>query len=529
MPHTVDPFTGLKKRSLPIVTFAVVFFITALCFIVVVVNQNRALLSNLDNFAENQTQSLHVFINNDVAYIGAGANFFYSTERENWDKFDTFAQQTINGSKSLIGLQWMEKVTEEKIPAHTKAMQARFPDYRLYTIPKDGPKTDGYIMDGEPIFIASDIYPNSDENIGLLGFYSSRERFKRVVDSIRDTREANLSDKVRLIQDGLDQGLEKTGMLVYHPVFKGYTDELLGVVVGVVRTTFYFENLIASTIGDIDVYVRVSDTGFDAEDDPILFETKGFEQVDGHSITKTISLTNRNWTVEFKLGNHLTHSSYLVLGGIAFVGITIALLLSYIVNLQVREKVRLSKMLDERTEELRFLVEHDSLTELYNRRAFNKQLDEVIQKGQEFSLVGFDIDKFKSVNDHYGHPAGDVLLIEISRVVGEALNPNDRLFRLGGDEFCIISNMTDTSQLSDYLNQILSLVRATVVEYQSTPIGCTLSIGAAVYEGESNDGILQKADSMLYQSKVNGRDQVTIASTNANSTTNINVNTHSDS
>ena len=511
MPHTVDPITGLKKRSLPIVTFAVVFLITALCFIVVVVNQNRSLLSNLNNFAENQTQSLRVFINNDVAYIGSGANFFYSTDRENWDKFDTFAQHTINGSKSLIGLQWMEKVSEDQLEQHTQSMLARFPDYRLYTIPKDGPKTYGYIMDGQSIFVASDIYPNTQENLELLGFYSSRERFRRVVDSIRETREANLSDKVRLLQDGLDKGLKKTGMLVYHPVFKGYSDELLGVVVGVVRTTFYFENLIASTIGDIDVYVRVSDTGFDAEDDPILFETKGFETVNGHSITKTISLTNRNWTVEFKLGDHLTRSSYLVLGGIAAVGFTIALLLSYIVNLQVREKVRLSQMLDERTEELRFLVEHDSLTELYNRRAFNKQLDKVIKQGCEFSLVGFDIDEFKSVNDQHGHPAGDALLIEISKVVGDALKSNDRLFRLGGDEFSIISAVTETNQLADYLNTILSLVRKTVVEYQGKPIGCTLSIGAAIYAGETNDGILQKADSMLYQSKLNGRDQVTIA------------------
>lgn len=517
MPHTIDPFTGLKRRSLPIITFAVVFLITALCFIVVVVNQNRALLSNLDNFADNQTQSLRVFIDNDVAYIGSGANFFYSTDKENWDKFDTFAQHTINGSKSLIGLQWMEQVTEDQIPAHTEAIQARYPDYHVYTIPKDGPKTDGYIMDGEPIFIASDIYPNSDENIGLLGFYSSRERFKRVVDSIRDTREANLSDKVRLIQDGLDQSLEKTGMLVYHPVFKGHTNELLGVVVGVVRTTFYFENLIASTIGEIDVFVRVSDTGFDAEDDPILFETKGFEQVDGHSITKTIALTNRDWTVEFKLGEHLTQSSYLVLAGIAFVGFTIALLLSCIVNLQVREKERLSQMLDERTEELRFLVEHDSLTEIYNRRAFNKQLDDAVKQGRQFSLFSFDIDEFKTVNDYYGHPAGDALLIEISQVISKALRPNDRFFRLGGDEFSIISTVVETDELAVYLDTILSLVRETVVEYQGKLIGCTLSIGAAIYQCETNDSILQKADSMLYQSKVNGRDQVTIANTHPDS------------
>ena len=152
-------------------------------------------------------------------------------------------------------------------------------------------------------------------------------------------------------------------MLVYHPVFDGQTDNLLGVVIGVVRTTYYFEKLLASTVGDMDVYVRVTDNGFEAEDAPIMFETNGYEEVTGQHITKRITLANREWIIDFKIDACISFNGYLVLAGIGIVGTTISLLLAYIVNLQIREKERLYRMIDERTEELRFLADHDSLTE----------------------------------------------------------------------------------------------------------------------------------------------------------------------
>lgn len=356
MPQTTDPLTGLKRQTLPLVVFSVSFLITVLCFVLVMLNQKRALNMNLDSFATHQTLSLEAFIDNDVAYIGSGANFFYANDPENWDKFDRFAKQTIDDSKSLIALQWMQKVPADEIAEHTAKMKEKYPFFKLYTIPKNQAKTYGYILDGQPAFVASDIFPNTEPNNKVLGFYSSRERFDLVLDNIKQTRKANISDKVRLIQDGLDKGTKKSGMLVYHPVFEGESDNLLGVVIGVVRTTYYFENLLASTVGDMNVYVRVSDVGFEAEDAPVLFETKGYEGVTGQHITKKITLTNREWVVDFKIDSCISFNGYLVLAGIALVGTTISLLLSYIVKLQVQEKVRLYKMIDERTDVARLEI-----------------------------------------------------------------------------------------------------------------------------------------------------------------------------
>jgi diguanylate cyclase (GGDEF)-like protein len=279
----------------------------------------------------------------------------------------------------------------------------------------------------------------------------------------------------------------------------------------VVRTTYYFENLLASTAGDMNVYVRVTDTGFEAEDSPILFETEGFEGVTGHLITKTISLTNRDWKIDYKIGSCISFSGYLVLAGIALVGTTISLLLAYIVNLQIREKQRLYQMLYERTEELRFLANHDSLTEVYNRRAFNKKLDKAIDSDKPFSLIGFDIDKFKNINDQFGHPAGDALLIHVVKLISVNLKDGDDLFRLGGDEFCIISSISDHEALERYLECILNTVSRSHCEHKGRQLSCTLSIGASIRSNENTEEIQQRTDSILYQSKLNGRNRVTIA------------------
>ncbi|WP_411020003.1 hypothetical protein, partial [Salmonella sp. ZJHZ21_0168] len=75
-----------------------------------------------------------------------------------------------------------------------------FPNFQPFTVPKDGPKTYGYIFEHkEPIFIASDIYPRTPENLSLLGFYFSRKRFDLILDDISTNGRANVSDKVRLL------------------------------------------------------------------------------------------------------------------------------------------------------------------------------------------------------------------------------------------------------------------------------------------------------------------------------------------
>jgi diguanylate cyclase (GGDEF)-like protein len=502
-----------KKFLYPILTFVITVFVTTYVVHFVHKTQFDHTVTMVNKLAEQQSENLQKVVESDLHFIGAGANFYHSTERGNWSRFPIFAEELVSQSETLIGLQWMQRVEKSDIAEHIENMRHTFPNYELYTIPKDGPKTSGYVMaDNQPIFVASDIFPRSEANLGLLGFYSSRLRFQLILDGLMATGEPNVSDKVRLLQDGLEQSLKKTGMLVYHPVFDiENKQDLIGVVVGVIRTTRYFEGLVKRTATEQDLLIKVIDMGFDAEDDPVLYQSEGWDSSDGIEITKRVVLPNREWLVDFKLVDSVTENERFVLTWIALAGCVIAALLSYIVLLLVREKEHLAFLLDERTQELQFMVEHDSLTGLYNRRAFNRFLSDLVEREQNFALVVFDIDKFKSINDYFGHVAGDDMLMFVANTVQAQLDENDIFVRMGGDEFCIITRKIDRDELFTYLNNVCRVVANSVHELGNQKIRCTLSIGAAVRMLESEEEILRTADAQLYKSKQAGRNCVTVA------------------
>lgn len=502
-----------KKLLYPLITFLTTALVTSMLFYYSYKSQLKYSNALFNNLATQEAENLSQVLASDLHFIGSGANFFHATKPENWGQFHHFADELISASNSLIGLQWMQRVKKVELDEHIEQVRQEFPSFSLFTVPKDGPKTKGYIMpNNEDIFVASDIYPRSESNIKLLGFYSSRVRFQLILDGIRTTGQPNVSDKVRLLQDGLDQKLQKTGLLVYHPVFDMESSErLIGVVVGVLRTTQYFTELMDRTASGQQFFVKVTDMGFDAEDDPILYQSEGWESGYGLEVSKTVSLPNREWIIDFKLANRVSNNDSLVLISIGFGGFVIACLLSYITYLQVRDREHLSVLLDERTEKLQFLVNHDSLTGVQNRRAFHVRLSELTHQQACFSLVVLDIDKFKALNDSFGHVAGDQMLIHVAKVIRENLLANDTLYRMGGDEFCIISSLTDRFELFDYLNTLGRTVATSEYQYDIHKIRCSLSIGAAVRVSESKEELLKIADVQLYKSKRAGRDCVSLA------------------
>ncbi|CAH1583805.1 sensor domain-containing diguanylate cyclase [Vibrio rotiferianus] len=505
-----EPFFSRYKATLS--AFGASVIITWVFVFVAYVIQQKYTVTIFDSLAQRQAESLKTYVKTDLAFIGSGANFFHSIDKKHWDRFPIFARQVIDSSPSLIGLQWMQKVTPQQLPEHVKQVRKTFPNFEVFTVPKDQPKTFGYILpDDKPVYIASDIYPRTLSNIDLLGFYSSRLRFDLILEDIIASGGANISDKVRLLQDGYDRSLDKTGLLVYHPVFEQESRELLGVVVGVVRSTVYFDDLITKTATELEMLVKVSDLGFDAYDDPVLFQSEDWDSHDGAIIKKTIQLPNRDWLIEFKLSDMVSPWDRSVLYGIAFGGLIISVLVAYIVNLQSREKERLAKMLEAKTRELTSMAERDPLTHLYNRRAFNDHLLHFINDGVGFTLIGFDIDCFKQINDKHGHLVGDEALIHVTKLVSANLNKGDRFYRSGGDEFCILSRVTDKPSLEAYLEKLRGLVASSPMEYSESIVLCSLSIGAALHDGEDPEALFQKMDVQLYLSKKNGRNLVSIA------------------
>lgn len=461
--------------------------------------------------AERQSVLLSLLIEKDIDFIGAGANFYQSGSKQDWLQFPLFASSLLSSAEGLISLQWMQKIQEDEIEQHTKNVQKVFPSFKLYTIPKDQPKTFGYVMKNhEPIYVATDIYPRDEANIPLLGFYSSRERFQLVIDEFMKTGRPSVSDKVRLLQDSLKQDAPKTGMLVYHPVFAVDKQSIKGVMIGVLRITNYFKQLISSTSLGKSLVVRIIDTGFDAEDDPIMYQNTQWDDFSGLIYTTSLKIENRVWKIEYKTNEKLTDYQRLTLFWMVIGSLAISFLIATLIFMVTRDKDRIEKLLVIRTKELHYLAMHDDLSGLLNRRAIRDIIRSNIEEKASFALLCFDIDNFKQINDTYGHPEGDKVLCHISQLVSEYLDESASFSRLGGDEFSIVVKLETIEALTKVSNDIHHLVAKSPTQFEGFDIKQTISLGAILWRGETKDALIKAADQALYQSKMKGRNKVTI-------------------
>ena len=123
-----------------------------------------------------------------------------------------------------------------------------------------------------------------------------------------------------------------------------------------------------------------------------------------------------------------------------------------------------------------------------------------------------DLDNFKEFNDREGHPAGDVLLTAIARVVRAAARDTDLVARYGGDEFAVVSPGTSPDDALPFVERIREAIAAHCFGLPGLPAagGVTLSAGVAGYPGDAGDpeGLVRAADAALYRAKAAGRDRV---------------------
>ncbi|WP_462152632.1 GGDEF domain-containing protein [Pseudoalteromonas xiamenensis] len=172
-----------------------------------------------------------------------------------------------------------------------------------------------------------------------------------------------------------------------------------------------------------------------------------------------------------------------------------------------REVQKQTALLQEQKERLRFLSERDPLTGIYNRRAFNAQLDQTVARASraELSLavLFFDLDKFKEINDNKGHQAGDEILVQIAKRLQNNIRRSDFCGRFGGDEFIVCLNLE--KDYSGVLTKSQELVEALSqpIHYCNELIRVDVSIGISLYPKEAQDPetLIKLADEAMYQAK----------------------------
>lgn len=181
----------------------------------------------------------------------------------------------------------------------------------------------------------------------------------------------------------------------------------------------------------------------------------------------------------------------------------------------IAEKVlAILKLIVQEYSELRKYSYMDTLTNTYNRRKFEETLQEIIESQymSVFTVVLFDVDAFKHINDTYGHAAGDYTLKEICELVRIKLkneNTSGQLFRYGGDEFFIIFRNNREEEVKEIIGDIVDMVSTYDFKYEKNSFKASISVGAVeVVDTQEQQEIINDVDKKLYIAKSKGKNQV---------------------
>ncbi|HYH20570.1 MAG TPA: diguanylate cyclase [Azospirillum sp.] len=176
-----------------------------------------------------------------------------------------------------------------------------------------------------------------------------------------------------------------------------------------------------------------------------------------------------------------------------------------------------TRALEDANAKLELLATTDALTEVWNRRHFMELAANEVRRAQRYqrplAVLLFDLDRFKTVNDTYGHAAGDETLRVVVARARQALRATDAIGRFGGEEFVVLLPETDLEQARVVAERMRQAIGGGPVTFDAERFPVTASIGVTVWrEGEpSVEQALRRADSALYEAKQRGRDRIAVA------------------
>ncbi len=188
----------------------------------------------------------------------------------------------------------------------------------------------------------------------------------------------------------------------------------------------------------------------------------------------------------------------------------------YMVNLGITATIVLastffySKEMEKAWESLRYNMNHDVLTGLYNRRFFERQLEQIpLDEREPYVISMVDIDFFKIVNDTYGHEAGDEVLVMVAACLRDTAGQENLAVRWGGEEFILYFPKTTPNQIYPVMEELRKRIEGMVVKSAGKEIRITITGGIATGTVDSNyEKVIHSADEKLYLGKERGRNQI---------------------
>jgi len=174
---------------------------------------------------------------------------------------------------------------------------------------------------------------------------------------------------------------------------------------------------------------------------------------------------------------------------------------------RVKTQIRIKHLV----EDLERIASHDEMTGVYNRRRFFKEANEIfVNIGQNLYAIMIDIDKFKKVNDTYGHGVGDEVIKMMAHTVEKNMLEGSIFGRIGGEEFALLCYVLDEDEIMKNMQDIRKAVeKCEVITDEGDVIKFTISVGMAKSDKDTNslDLLLKKADKAMYEAKDSGRNK----------------------
>ena len=165
-------------------------------------------------------------------------------------------------------------------------------------------------------------------------------------------------------------------------------------------------------------------------------------------------------------------------------------------------------------EKTRDMANKDFMTGSYNRRYFFEAGQSIFAKAKraqkDIAVAMFDIDKFKNINDTYGHDVGDVAIIEVANILNKHLRQSDLVARFGGEEFCVLLENITLDEIEVLFEEIRLVFEKNIIKVNNLEISFTTSIGICYGIEDDLESMIKKSDDGLYFCKNNGRNQIAI-------------------
>ncbi|WP_136419156.1 CHASE domain-containing protein [Herbaspirillum sp. ST 5-3] len=365
--------------------------------------------------------------------------------------------------------------------------------------------------------------PFSGRNLRAFGYdmFSDPARHAAMVQA-RDSGSAAVSGKVILVQEA--GGNVQSGFLMYLPIFRpgariDTLEQRRANLFGWVYAPFRMDDLMQSLNGeqsddlDIEIYdntnlveqARMHDS---VKSNNALSPQHGFRSIN------RIEAGNRTWTVVISAlpvfeGKMQSDRPMIILQA----GISISLLITLLIWLFLDDRARALQAAEQAMQ----LALYDTLTGLPNRKLLDERIEQALVKAKRskshVALLFIDLDRFKPVNDHYGHAYGDLLLKEVALRLRSCVRESDTASRLGGDEFvALLSDTEGAHAVQTVADKILERLTEPY-EIAGHTFDISASIGAALYPNNGLDAksLMKSADLAMYDAKNSGRSNVKMA------------------